>query len=213
MYYEDKKKFYLKQYGPAVIIVIISLMLITGGIYLTTKYVDKSENDLLAIKNDNKKDNNQKEKETDKETIKEVKSVTTEKDIPSDLNKLEAHKKSKEYTVYSVNSEGTVTLDLGNKKYFKVNLIGIEYSIKYPNLKDFMQKDLKNKKVKVEFDNNKEENNETYVYLYLNDELYNSKILKNGCATLRVERNNISKLATLLEAEKDAKKANLGIWK
>ncbi len=207
MYYEDKKKFYLKQYGPAIIIIMISLVLITGGIYLTTKYVDESDNHLIATKKDDEQN------KIDKETVKEAKSVSIEKDIPTDLNKLDAHTKSKEYTVYSINSEGTVTLDLGNKKYFEVNLIGVEYSTKYPNLKDSMQKDLKNKKVKVEFDKNKEENKKTFVYLYLDDELYNSKILKNGYATLRVERNNISKLATLLEAEKEAKKAGLGIWK
>ena len=57
-----------------------------------------------------------------------------------------------------------------------------------------MEKDLLNKNVKIEFDNSKLDKNKAYAYIYLSDELYNTQLLKEGCATLRVERKNIDKL-------------------
>ena len=37
MYYENKRTFYIKQYGPAAVILLIALVLIGTGIYLAVK--------------------------------------------------------------------------------------------------------------------------------------------------------------------------------
>ena len=37
MYYENKRTFYLKQYGPAVILLFVALILIGTGIYIAVK--------------------------------------------------------------------------------------------------------------------------------------------------------------------------------
>ncbi len=45
MYYENKRTFYLKQYGPAIVLVFIALILIGTGIYIAFK---PNSNDIIA---------------------------------------------------------------------------------------------------------------------------------------------------------------------
>ena len=68
------------------------------------------------------------------------------------------------------------------------------------------------KKIKIEFDNSKLDKNQAYAYVYINDELYNTKLLKNGYAILRVERKNVDKLDLLLQAETEARRLAVGVW-
>ena len=62
-------------------------------------------------------------------------------------------------------------------------------------------------------DNSKLEKSKAYAYVYLNNELYNAAVLKNGYAVLRVERSNVDKLDILLQAETEARNASVGVWK
>ena len=34
MYYDNKSTFYIKQYGPAVFTIVVSLVLVLGGLYI-----------------------------------------------------------------------------------------------------------------------------------------------------------------------------------
>lgn len=55
MYYENKRTFYLKQYGPAVILLFVALILIGTGIYIAVK---PDSNDEVANNNNNNNTSN-----------------------------------------------------------------------------------------------------------------------------------------------------------
>lgn len=196
MYYENKRSFYIRQYGPPVIAIMISIVLIAGGLFIATKSL---ENDL------NKEQIANLVKDTDT-------SVDISSTMPESLVKLKAFTKSEEYKVYAISNDGGIVIETSKNEYFKINLIGVESSNKYTSLKEKMEEDLLNQKIKIEFDNSKLDKNKAYAYVYLNNELYNTKLLKNGYAVLRVERKNVDKLDLLLQAETDARKAAVGVW-
>lgn len=196
MYYENKRSFYIRQYGPPAIAILISIVLIAGGLFIASRSL---ENDL--------------NKEQIANLTKEDSSVDISSSMPKELKKLKAFTKSKNYKVYAVSNDGGIVLETSKNEYYKINLIGIENSKDSTLLKEKMEKDLLNKNVKIEFDNSKLDKNKAYAYVYLSDELYNTQLLKEGCATLRVERKNVDKLDILLEAETEARRASIGIWK
>lgn len=196
MYYENKRSFYIRQYGPPVIAILISVVLISGGLFIAAKSL---ENDL------NKEQIANLVNETDA-------SVNISSTMPKDLVNLKAFTKSNEYEVYAISDDGSIVIETSKNEYFKINLIGVESSNKYTSLKEKMEEDLLNKKITVEFDNSKLDKNKAYAYVYLNNELYNTKLLKNGYAVLRVERKNVDKLDLLLQAETEARRAAVGVW-
>ena len=61
-------------------------------------------------------------------------------------------------------------------------------------------------------DNVKDKDNTLCVYLYVDGNLYNHKLLKDGLAILNVEKANTSLLNELVNAQKQAKTNNIGIW-
>ena len=197
MYYENKRSFYIRQYGPPVVAILISIVLIAGGLFIAARSLEKDVNK-EQIANLVKNENNP--------------SVDISSTMPKDLKNLKAFTKSKAYKVQAVNDDGGIVLETSKNKYYTVNLIGVENSDKYTDLKSKMEEDLLNKKVKVEFDNSKLDKNQAYAYVYLDNELYNTKVLKNGYAVLRVERKNIDKLDILLQAETEARRAAVGVW-
>lgn len=192
MYYENKRSFYIKQYGPPVLAILISIVLITGGLYIATISLENGLNkkEIASLVNDS--------------------SVDISNTMPESLAKLNAFTKSEEYKVHAISNDGGIVIETSKNEYYKVNLIGINSSA---SLKEKMEEDLVNKKITIEFDNSKLEKNNSYAYIYINDTLYNKELLKNGYATLRVERNNVDKLDILLEAETEARDAKLGVWK
>jgi len=196
MYYENKRSFYIRQYGPPVVAILVSIVLIVGGLFVATKSLESDLNK-EQIANLTNEDNT---------------SVDISDSMPEDLAKLKAFTKSKEYEVYAVSNDGGIVIETSKNEYFKINLIGVEKSNKYTSLKEKMEEDLLNKKIKVEFDNSKLDKNKAYAYVYLNNELYNTKLLKNGYAILRVERKNVDKLDLLLQAETEARKTSVGVW-
>ena len=58
----------------------------------------------------------------------------------------------------------------------------------------------------------KVQDNTLCVYLYVDGNLYNQKLLKDGLAILNVEKANTSLLNELVNAQKQAKTNNIGIW-
>jgi len=192
MYYENKRSFYIRQYGPPVAAILISLVLIVGGLYIAT----------ISLENDLNKEQIA--------TLEKDSSVDIASTMPKSLSKLNAFTKSKEYRVHAISDDGGIVIETSKNEYYKINLIGIKNS---KTLKSKMEDDLIDKKVVIEFDNSKLEKNKAYAYIYLNDTLYNTEILKNGYATLRVERKNVDKLDILLQAETKARDAKIGVWK
>lgn len=196
MYYENKRSFYIRQYGPPVIAILISVVLIAAGLYMAARSLEKDLNkqqlESLVAENNT--------------------SVNISETMPDKLLNLKSFTKSDEYTVYGIRNDGGIVIETSKNEYFKINLIGVESSTKYTSLKEKMEEDLLNKKIKVEFDNSKLDKNQAYAYIYLNNELYNTKILKNGYAILRVERKNVDKLNLLLQAETEARRAKVGVW-
>ena len=124
------------------------------------------------------------------------------------LNKLE---KSKELTVVGVDDNKDIIINANDKNY-KASLIGIDYKKSGLDIKDKLNSDLANKKVTIAFDNVKVQDNTLCVYLYVDGNLYNQKLLKDGLAILNVEKANTSLLNELVNAQKQAKANNIGIW-
>ena len=124
------------------------------------------------------------------------------------LNKLE---KSKEITVVGVDDNKNIIINANDKNY-KASLIGIDYKKSGLDIKDKLNSDLANKKVTIAFDNVKVQDNTLCVYLYVDGNLYNQKLLKDGLAILNVEKANTSLLNELVNAQKQAKTNNIGIW-
>lgn len=192
MYYESKSKFYIKQYGPAAIIITVSLLLISIGIFLGLKSVggkDKAKVDTQVVSKPEK----------------------TESSLPAELNSLSPFTRSKEYKVTSITEDSIVVIEVAGKKY-EINLIGVKPKKNSSLLQTKMIEDLKGKKVTLEFDSVKEENNKIYGYIYLNNKFYNEQILFDGVGELKTERANINKLDVLLAAEIVARHESKGIW-
>jgi len=191
MYYENKRSFYIRQYGPPVLAILVSLILIAGGLYIATISLenDLNKDQIASLANDS--------------------SVDISSTMPETLAKLNAFTKWKEYKVHAISKDGGIVIETDKNEYYKINLIGIENS---KSLKTKMEEDLKDKKITIEFDNSKLEKDKAYAYVYLNDTLYNSELLKSGYSTLRVERNNVDKLDILLQSETQARDAKIGVW-
>lgn len=177
MYYENKRSFYIKQYGPAALIILVSVVCIVAGIVLGFK--DKTE--LVA---------------------KTGEVVETNSYIISD--------KAIKGEVINVN-DLTITIKTNTNTY-DINLIGITQNKKNKKLSDNMKNDLAGKTVTIDYDNSSIENGKNYAYIYVDGILYNEKLLKEGKAELRAERQNTSKLDVLLEAQLEARHNEIGIW-
>lgn len=234
MYYDNKSTFYIKQYGPAVFTIAISLVLVVGGLYI---YLSSNKNnrpqDTLVAKNNIQKvqttNQNNNEQINSLQEVQErqegkatniVESNDNEIDINEinvtnvlsaefrTLNKLE---KSNELTVIGIDNNNNIILNSNNKNY-RASLIGIDYKKSNSDIKEKINNDLKNKKVTVAFDNVKIQDDCLCVYLYLAGNLYNRTLLSEGVAILNVEKANTSLLNELVNAQKQAKSNNIGIW-
>lgn len=248
MYYDNKSTFYIKQYGPAVFTIVISLVLVLGGLYI---YLSSNRNnrpqDTLVAKNNiqneqvvSKQETTLEEETNSLEKVPEENNVnenTTLAKIENEVVKVEEKKqdininnlkisnvlsaelralgkleKSKEITAIGIDDDNNIILNISDNNY-KASLIGIDYKKSNSNIKDKLNNDLSNKKVTVAFDNVKIQDNKLCVYLYVDGTLYNESLLKDGLAILKVEKANTSLLNELVNAQKQAKLNNIGIWK
>ena len=247
MYYDNKSTFYIKQYGPAVFTIVISLVLVLGGLYI---YLSSNKNnrpqDTLVAKNNVQTEQNlsnpEKINEEHSNSLEKVPEEIINNNIPEEKRETEVIKpeepktaininnlkisnvlsaelrmlgkleKSKELTVLGIDDENNIILNVSDNNY-KASLIGIDYKKSNSNIKDKLNNDLVNKKVTVAFDNVKINDNKLCVYLYVDGNLYNENLLKDGLAIIKVEKANTSLLNELVNAQKQAKANNIGIWK
>lgn len=169
MYYENKRAFYIKQYGPAAAIILLSIIVIVIGLVMGLKGGIPTENNSYVYSN-----------QAITGTVKSVNGLTI-----------------------SVVSDG---------EEYLVNMIGIEENKNNKNLSKTISNDLVGKIVIVDFDTVKSEKGNTYGYVFIDGTFYNEKLLENGLAELRAERNNVNKLDILLEAQIKARHEGKGIW-
>ena len=164
-----------------------------------------------------KKDENINQDVNNTSNVSEVKSSVNINDVKitnvlsAELRALNKLEKSKEVTVVGVDDNKNVIINAYDKNY-KASLIGIDYKKSGLDIKDKLNSDLANKKVTIAFDNVKVQDNTLCVYLYVDGNLYNQKLLKDGLAILNVEKANTSLLNELVNAQKQAKTNNIGIW-
>lgn len=228
MYYDNKSTFYIKQYGPAVLILVIAVVLIGSGIYI---YVSSSgtktpnpevivasdkleneeklnENKVEAEKPEEKKDEAIQKPQQEQEIREEI--LTT---LPDEYSKLKSLEKTNELKVEKVldNKKVRVVIPNTNKK-FDVTLIGINFNNTIPEIITKMQEDLKDKNIKLAFDTVKVDNSQIFAYIYINNELYNGKILEEGYATFQEEPKNKSLNTDLKQSQTFAKQQCVGIW-
>ena len=253
MYYDNKSTFYIKQYGPAVLTIVISLVLVLGGlyIYLSSNRNNKPQDTLVAKNvteqqqievNENTETTNslqeaeKKEEESKTEIVEkeepkkeEVKPVVAEVEtkevtekvnvndikisntISSNIKKLSKLEKLNDVKVLGVDDNKNIVVNISENNY-KISLIGIDYKKSNNNIKDKLDNDLTNKTISIAFDNVKQENDTLCAYIYVDGNLYNKELLKNGLAILKVEKANTSLLTELVNAQKEAKTNNIGIW-
>ena len=185
MYYENKRSFYIKQYGPIALVIVAALALIVTGVVIGLR----SMNDSNVVA---EKPNNEKQEVVDTNSYTYTESAITGK-------------------VTAVNGL-TVTVNSNNSTY-DINLIGIMQNDKNTELPKTIANDLKGKTVTVDYDNVKTENGKVYGYIYVDGTLYNETLLAKGLAELRPERQNIDKLDLLVAAQIKARHEGLGIWK
>lgn len=246
MYYDNKSTFYIKQYGPAVFTIVISLVLVLGGLYIylssnrnnkpqDTLVAKNSTQDVQLVEQNNNieqtnslqevelnekeevKQEETKQAETNNESnaneanIININDIDITKVLSSELRALNKLEKSKEVTVLGIDDNKNIILNISDKDY-KASLIGVDYKKSKSDIKDKINNDLTNKKVTIAFDNVKIQDNTLCVYLYLDGNLYNKTLLSNGLAILNVEKANTSLLNDLVNAQKQARTNNIGIW-
>lgn len=187
MYYENKRSFYIKQYGPAALVIVAALALIVAGVAIGLKSMNNSN---VVAENPNTPEQSQPIHDSNAYTYT-AEAITA--------------------TVTAVDGL-TVTVNSNNSTY-DVNLIGIMQNDKNTELPKTIANDLKGKTVTVDYDNVKTEDGKVYGYIYVDNTLYNETLLAKGLAELRPERHNIDKLDVLVAAQIRARHEGLGIWK
>ena len=183
MYYDNKSTFYVKQYGPAVLILILSFVLIGSGIYIyisnssTSKTPDKEiivasdklEDETKFEENSVVQENTVTEEKVEA-PVKEQEEILTE--LPQEYSNLKELEKSSELIFDKVLDSNQIRVTIPNTlKKFDVTLIGVNFNNCISDVITKMQEDLKDKKVKLAFDSVKVDNSKIYAYIYINDEL------------------------------------------
>lgn len=212
MYYDNKSTFYIKQYGPAVLILVIAVVLIGSGIYIyVSNSGTKTPNQEVIVASD-KLENEEKLEEPKVEQAEEKKEEILTS-LPEEYSNLKSLEKTTEFKVEKVldNKKVRVVIPNTNKK-FDITLIGINFNNSISEIVTKMQEDLKDKNVKLAFDTVKVDNSQIYAYIYINNELYNAKILENGYATFQEEPKNKSLNTDLKQSQTFAKQQSVGIW-
>lgn len=224
MYYDNKSTFYVKQYGPAILILIVSFVLIGSGIYIyisnssTSKTPDKE----IIVASDKLEDEEKLESNvTNEENVvieeKKEEPVLIQEEIltelPQEYSNLKELEKSTAVKFDKVLDSKQIRVTIPNtSKKFDVTLIGVNFNNAISDVITKIQDDLKDKNIKLAFDTVKVDNSQIYAYIYINDELYNAKVLENGYATFQEEPKNKSLSTELKQSQTFAKQLCAGIW-
>ncbi len=217
MYYDNKSSFYIRQYGPAILVLLLSFALIGSGIYIYISSNKNTPNKEVILASDNLKDEQQienVENNTNNEVEVEVKDEPQKDNsiIPADYENLKLLEKTDSVKVQAILDNGNIKVITSNSKEINVTLIGINFSNTIPDIISKMKSDLEGKNIKLAFDNVKVDNLTVFAYIYINDKLYNETILENGYAALKEEKTNTSLYNNLKQSQAYAKQTLAGIW-
>ncbi len=220
MYYDNKSTFYIKQYGPRVLVIMISILLVASGIYIylaSTLNIKPQVNvaeeptevqEVASNESEQIVETNSLQNETEADTESELEISTTISKKLADLKPLD---KSDIGTVKSVTDNNTVIVNIDNKN-LEINLIGVDFSRSNADVVNTLRSDLEGKEVKLAFDKMKVKDMKLYGYIYIGETLYNASILEKGQAIVKIESTNTSLIDTLISAQTKAKLNKTGIW-
>ncbi len=200
MYYDNKRVFYVKQYGPTLIISVIAIALIATG-------------SVMFLRNNSINNNNI----ANSEPIVDVQSPNEETSALQTVEpviyfaNLEKLVLSDEVNVASVDNNGNISFEYKGDKFI-ASMIGISYNYATEQTYNKIRTDLEGKTVKIAFDTQREQNGISTVYVYMDGELYNANLLRSGLATLKSERVNVALATDLSNAQAYARDNKLGVW-
>lgn len=190
MYYNSKSEFYFRQYVLPVITVVISLGLISTGVYI---YWASNTNN------------------AEKQNLVVAETESTQEVSLDELEILPCLELSKEGKITNINDNGKVTFNY-NEKDYELTLIGIDTENASTDLIKVIKEDLLNKNVQIAFDNNKTDGKDTFAYVYLNNKLYNEYLIESGITAVKTEQINTTYMSDLKQAQAYAKQLSNGIW-
>lgn len=203
MYYTSKKSFYIKQYGPKVLLIFSSILIVVLGVYIyyNSTHVNTSTEKKVVVA----------EQKATTEKVEEVVTTDTSGVLPKTLGTLRPLQKTAAAKVDSVTSDGKVVVNIENTK-ITVTLIGVDFKSSSSDVNTKMSDELKGKEIKLAFDKEKTNKDIIEAYLYIDDKLYNSSLIEKGYATYKKEKENTKLEDELLSAQAYAKQNQLGIW-
>ncbi len=204
MYYDNKSSFYIRQYGPKVLCIVFVIVIAGTGLYIYMS--NRSKTPTVDVT---------------KQTIANQGSTTSQEEQKVDENvaslelpnKLESLKPLEKRTVKvsSIENNGELIIIDGETR-FTANLIGLDFNTVEPDTIYQIGQDIANRQVQIAFDNTKCTGDKANVYVYLNDELYNAKLLEQGKIKLRSNDINKLLLKDLTESQAYAKQTRAGVW-
>lgn len=203
MYYNNKTTFYVRQYGPMILIVLLSVLFIGSGvlIYLNNSALNKAPEENIVASNN-----------LEEVTTTVDQSVKTDKSLlPAELESLDILEKSSKVELIEVNASKQLVLSAKSKK-FAVELIGVDFSNTSKEVMNEIYQELLSADLEIAFDKVKNDKKIAYAYIYKDRTLYNEKLLEEGKAILKNEKENISLIDTLKAAQAYAKQTRAGIW-
>lgn len=202
MYYDNKTSFYIRQYGPRVLVLMFSIFLIASGVFIFMANTSTGNNPHNVASNEIEV--------IEQDNLQSDPKLTVSTKLSDELNLLNILDKTTKVLVKDIMQDGKISI-VHKDFIYNVNLIGIDYSKSTDKIN--ILNELKDKEVYIAFDKIKSDENGIYVYMYLEDGvLYNKSILQNGLAILKVERNNTSLLDELLQGQLTARANSNGIW-
>lgn len=206
MYYDNKRSFYIKQYGPKVFLAIFSVCVIGLGAYIYLSSINPN----AKVNEPNSDTKVVAAGTTATEEVSDI-SVDTSGELPKTLGTLRPLQKTAAAKIDSVNSDGSVLVNIENTK-ITVYLIGVDFKSSSSDVTEKMNEELKDKEIKLSFDKEKTVKNQIFAYLYVGDTLYNSNIIEKGYATVKREKDNLKLESELISAQAYAKQTQVGIW-
>ena len=111
MYYDNKSSFYLRQYGPTVLILIVSFVLIGSGLYIyfTSNKAQNPSSDEVIVSSNNLKDDTQKvDNVLNTEKVKENLAPI---ELPKSFNDIDKLAKTDYVTVENVNDSNRLVIN------------------------------------------------------------------------------------------------------
>lgn len=204
MYYDSKSSFYIRQYGPRVLVIVLIVLISGTGLYIymanrtKTPTVDVTQQTIA-----------QQGSTTSQEEQKVDGSIAS-LELPEKLENLKPLEKAT-VKIASVESNGNLVVIHGDTR-FKAKLIGLDFTTVEPDTIYQIGQDIVNRQVEIAFDNTKCTNDTANIYIYLNDELYNAKLLEQGKLKLNSKDINKLLLKDLTESQAYAKQTKAGVW-